>query len=325
MRVEQLEAWVLSLVDLVTKVRKVEDSRVELKADWPDSLSAARRIAAHANAADGSAVLWIIGLDEERGVTPLSNVDPATWVAQVAKEFDQLAPAFQDLVVPVESSSVVALLIDTTRRPFVVRNPTFGKQGGGSVALEVPWREGTAVRSARRQDLLRLLVPQQTLPSVELLSASVRASTSQKPQKGGAVEHWVTWLTVLQLYVIPMGNERVVFPRHKTRLAIAFDRSILRCEVGFQTPTYHLPDRLVRDSETVATTSGEAIVRGPGRLEVDGYFTHHYEDTLITGPLSVQLLLALAGSDHTIVLNAIVEEDVANSDTGSKTWSLSQS
>jgi hypothetical protein len=35
MRTEELEVWVLSIVDAVGAGRRVEDSRVELKADWP--------------------------------------------------------------------------------------------------------------------------------------------------------------------------------------------------------------------------------------------------------------------------------------------------
>ena len=70
MRNEQLEAWVLSFVDHVIAGRRIEDSRVELKADWPKPKSAARRIAGHANAADSDSILWIIGLAEGKGVSP---------------------------------------------------------------------------------------------------------------------------------------------------------------------------------------------------------------------------------------------------------------
>lgn len=65
---EQVEAWVLSIVDRVRKKQRIEDDRVELKAEWPEIAKAARRVAGHANASGGDSVLWIIGLNEERGV-----------------------------------------------------------------------------------------------------------------------------------------------------------------------------------------------------------------------------------------------------------------
>lgn len=47
---EQVEAWVLSIVDRVRKKQRIEDDRVELKAEWPEIAKAARRVAGHANA-----------------------------------------------------------------------------------------------------------------------------------------------------------------------------------------------------------------------------------------------------------------------------------
>jgi len=37
MRTVEVEAWVLSLVDRIGAGQHVEDSRVELKADWPEA------------------------------------------------------------------------------------------------------------------------------------------------------------------------------------------------------------------------------------------------------------------------------------------------
>ncbi len=57
---------------------------------------------------------------------------------------------------PFGSVIVVAMLFETDRAPFVVKNPAYGTVGGDPVSLEVPWREGATTRSARRRDLLRL-------------------------------------------------------------------------------------------------------------------------------------------------------------------------
>jgi hypothetical protein len=53
MRRAELEAWVLEVLERVEQGKPVEDSRVELKREWPDPERAARRIAGHANAARG--------------------------------------------------------------------------------------------------------------------------------------------------------------------------------------------------------------------------------------------------------------------------------
>ena len=52
-----------------------------------------------------------------------------------------------ELAIHSEGKSAVAILIETDRAPFVVKNPKHGKSGGGPVSLEVPWREGLAVSS----------------------------------------------------------------------------------------------------------------------------------------------------------------------------------
>ena len=75
--------------------------------------------------------------------------------------FDGQAPSVQDLAVTVGDAVVVALVFGTDRAPFVVKNPG---------EFEVPWREATGTRSARRAELLTLLSPLQKLPSVEALS-----------------------------------------------------------------------------------------------------------------------------------------------------------
>jgi hypothetical protein len=49
----RVEAWALGIVSRVKSSQKVEDSRVELKREWPVPEKGARRLAAHANAALG--------------------------------------------------------------------------------------------------------------------------------------------------------------------------------------------------------------------------------------------------------------------------------
>jgi len=154
--------------------------RTELKAEWPtDFAKAARQIAGHANAAGDEPVLWLIGVDEVRGVVDFALSEFSDWYNQLARQFDALPPRITPLVVPYNDKRPVALLIETDRAPFVVKNAAHNTPGGGSVQWETPWRAGNSVRSARRADLLRLLSPLQTRPDVEIRGASASASVNR--------------------------------------------------------------------------------------------------------------------------------------------------
>lgn len=191
MKTSELEAKVHGIIDRVTRKQPVEDSLVELKSDWIDPKKASRHLAALCNAARGEPVLWLVGVDEDRGAIGVQEAELSNWWAQVRAEFDQQPPTLiQNVAAPVGDNSVVALLFDTTRAPFVTKNPVVG----GPVVLEVPWREGNATRSARREDLIRILVPAVRVPEVELLDA--RASCLL-----GNCGLWRTTLT-LDVYVI---------------------------------------------------------------------------------------------------------------------------
>ncbi|HEV3146901.1 MAG TPA: ATP-binding protein, partial [Gemmataceae bacterium] len=153
------------VIEALRKGAPVEDSRVELKAQWPDPKKAARQIGGHANAAHGEPVLWLIGVDEKGSIVGADREEMSKWWPQVESQFDGLAPRIVDLNIPVDGVTVVALKIESDRAPFVVNNPA------ANMDKEVPWREGTRVRSARRADLIRLLEPVEKLPEIDLLWA----------------------------------------------------------------------------------------------------------------------------------------------------------
>lgn len=158
LRLVKTEAWALDIVSRVKSGNRVEDARVELKREWPDCEKGARRIAGHANSCFGSDILWIIGLDEDIGITGVEPKELANWWQCTSSYFDGVTPSLTDLIIYVDDQSLVCLLFETSRPPYVVKNPKFGTSNGGPVSLEVPWREGTSVRSATRNDLIRLLV-----------------------------------------------------------------------------------------------------------------------------------------------------------------------
>jgi hypothetical protein len=208
----ELEAWVLELVDRALRGQPIEDDRVELKSSVTDTVRAARRLAAHANTAGGAEILWIVGLDErQRRLTNGGREDAAPWVQQVAAQFDGVSPELVDhLTVPVPEGSVAALLFDTRQPPYVVRNPAYGKHAE-VVSLEVPWREGTHTRTARRSELLRILSPAQLLPDVEQMSAYL----STRGYGSGKVAEGLEWELLAGGYFTPRDDRSVSMPFHR--------------------------------------------------------------------------------------------------------------
>ncbi len=272
MRASELEVWTLDVIDRIAGGQPVEDGRVELKAEWPEPVRAARRVAGHANASGGEQVLWIIGVDEGAGVVGARHRDLSTWYAQVKAQFEGLAPGLvMDLAVPSGDASVVALLFDTGRAPYVVKNPRYGQSSGGSVSLEVPWREGTSVRSATRSDLIRMLAPLPHLPDIELMQGELTAQHMETQTSAGP-EKWLQWTLRLRLYVVPSSTESVVVPFHRCRAAFnvpAFlpERSVsitLNPDFTYTFGTELVPGGRIVRSLTIASTETEAIIDGPG-------------------------------------------------------------
>lgn len=264
----QLEHWVLSVLDRLRAKEPTEDLRVEIKTEWPSDISkVARRIAGHANAAQGESVLWIIGADEKNGVVVgAGEKELADWWPQVQSQFDGIAPDLMHLIVPTEPKAVVALLFDTTRAPFVVKNPT------ASAQFEVPWRDATGVRSARRSDLIRLLVPLQHLPDVAIRQAKLDTYISQENNPHRA---W-SWSLWVELYIVPLSEERIVLPFHRcgvtlTILGILPERSL---HVAVHAGAKHNVGGYPIQSLTITGGNTELVIDGPG----SAYLTSHFDE-----------------------------------------------
>lgn len=245
----------LDTLDRIARGHRVEDHRLELKAEWPDPTRSARRLAGHANSAQGDWIVWIVGVDERTGTCrEPSSVDTASHWASMQACFDGVTPELVlDLRVPRGQGCVQALLFDTSRAPFVVKNPA-----GGAVQLEVPWREATAVRSARREDLLRILVPRLQMPDVDLLRAEIERVTPEQSfsrQAGLRVN--------LTLYITPHSTAQLVVPKHRMT-------AVLKTTPGPHTSWtatcgVHVTPLGEPGSGTgIEWTGGELIIRGPG-------------------------------------------------------------
>ena len=90
---QELELWTQEIVPAVLKNQRIEDSKIELKSSWPEPSKAAHVLAAHANAARGAAILWLIGVDEKgQRLTNPNPAELANWSASVERFFDGDAP-----------------------------------------------------------------------------------------------------------------------------------------------------------------------------------------------------------------------------------------
>jgi hypothetical protein len=113
--------------------------------------------------------------------------------------FDGIAPSIVDVNVPYEDHTVAALCFETDRAPYVVN---VGDQG--PTTREVPWREATRVRSAKREELLRILVPTLREPEIEVLKAEYEVQS-----------RWGAGGFDCELYVIPRTTDRLCIPMHR--------------------------------------------------------------------------------------------------------------
>jgi hypothetical protein len=203
----ELNSWALEFLGRVERRVPIEDFRVEAKKGWPDpsTVWTARQLAGHANAARGENILWLIGADEKSGkVVGAKREELSDWLAQVKSYFESEYPTLQDQIIDYNGITVIALCFDTSRFPYVIINPAHGKVKR-EFELEVPWREGTAVRSAKRNDLVLMLTPLIRLPKLQLLRGQVDSVTS-----GGKAIAFT-----LSFYVVPVGSESITFPFHR--------------------------------------------------------------------------------------------------------------
>ena len=273
MRAVQIESWALRIIDQVNNNQPNEDFLVELKRDWIEPKKAARRIAGHANAARGENILWLVGVDEKEGVLGASDKELANWYPSVKTYFDEFAPRMTSVNVVSKGLTVVALLFETERLPFVVKNPKYGSSAGGAVELEVPWREDTTTRSARRSDLVRLLFPISRMPEVEVLSIKLSEQIEGRDEDTGNYLSGVFNISA-EMYIAPSDDKRLVIPFH--RCGVEFDtpgNPSLKAHWLEFCPSHGRSDpifsrRTVPGSLTIESTTSEVIVNGPGKMSL---------------------------------------------------------
>lgn len=288
MRNHEIEAWALGIIDRVIQKQPIEDDRVELKAEWPDALKAARRIAGHANAARGEPILWLIGVDEKAGAIPgVSFHELGSWHASVVSGFDELAPELVSLSVPSQGVTVAVMYFETDRVPFVVKN-----SAGGAIQREVPWRDATAIKSATRSQLLRLLSPLQKLPLAEVLGALVIA----EPLKSQDVRSFMRWEALVALFVTQPANQQSVFSGHKCRVKLTLSNGKV---LGPFTGTTFRAER----GSNIKATENAAVIDGSGLFEARMSFSVEWNnegESFYEGPVQVEWSLHPAGHERSI-------------------------
>jgi hypothetical protein len=213
MRTAQLETWIYKILERVKAGQPIEDTRVELKTVWPDAEKAARQIAAHANASPGEPILWILGVNEKANTVPgVDRTEPSDWSAQFRAQFDEgVYPELRLSVnLPDGHVTVAALYFETSRAPYVVKNPK-----GGHITTEVPWRDGASTFSAHRSQLLRLLAPTVRLPRMEILQAALLVKSNEQNRTHGR-QGRLAWELNLDVYFMPVTPDLVVIPKWQT-------------------------------------------------------------------------------------------------------------
>jgi hypothetical protein len=290
MKSSDVEARVLRLADQVRAGVSVEDSRVQLKTEWPTAdHKTARRLGGHANAARLEPILWVIGLDERGKAVKSANANEvSSWWGAVQKHFNGVPPdLLYSVNAPVGDAVAVGLLFDTARAPFVVTVPD-----ASPFDREVPWREGNGTRSAKREDLLRILVPSVTAPRVDILQGKVHLN--EQPSATVA-----TWALNLVFYITPMTRDIVHIPFHTLRCAIrlssteiVFDRE---CRIG--------PIGFKGERSNIAKTLSEMSANGPGMVHLIGQGASKRD--LVGRSVELELDVRFRTTDdHDVVLNA---------------------
>ncbi len=305
MRNHDIERWVLDIADRVSSNQPIEDSKVELKREWILPEDAARGMAGHANAARGESILWLIGIDQKQGTVIGANYEElSNWWNKVKSYFDELSPTLTDLNVPYKGKTIVALLLDTKRAPFVVVNPKFGQVNGHSIAKEVPWREGTSIRSANRSDLIRLLSPIQSKPEIEILDGQVFVQEYNQ----GRPEQKSIWHFRITIYITLHNDTQVIIPFHKCEASFEIqdkaeiyplntNRILLK---SISSPLIKSqPGEFDHDPLNVENTNNEIIIYATTRfyLETEADFLGLESKNFVNKQIAFSAKLVPAGSD----------------------------
>ena len=304
MKKQEIEFKVLDIIDRLEHGQPIEDNEVELKARWPeDHFRAARRIAAHANSAGGANIMWLIGVDEKKGVIGARFEELSTWYAKVTSKFDQLiAPTLISLSVPYKGKTVAALVFETDRAPYVIRIPN---SHTGPVTHEVPWREANSTRSARRSDLIKMLYTVNRKPEIEVLNGIIELQKAITSERSGQCRF--QWALSMQVYFAAHTTETIVFPFHKCNIVFrqrgnADEKSFENIKIN---PPSSFSSREFKEkpqSLTVNATDYEVLIKTAGMAYITGeFYSESNNEMFLPEHLDVKAYLKTHISDDPII------------------------
>ena len=218
---DEIEAWARQVIAATESGAHFEDGLVELKSDWPASdFEAARQLAAQANAVGGNPILWLIGVKQGKGVVGVSPRDLAKWWPKVQRHFDKAAPRLlADRILDYSAGTTVALMFNPSEPPYVILYPPGEFPGKRAISREVPWREGTALRSAGREDLLRVLAPVGLVPEMRMITGLSNVVQALEKAAEDGSPNKLTWYLRTRVFVNPRSTQPVVFTASEPPLA----------------------------------------------------------------------------------------------------------
>ena len=243
----KLEVRVMSILDRVEQGQRIEDSTVELKSNFINPVKAAEVLAGHANAALGEQLLWLIGVDEKQGaVVGIDQTELKDWLSKVNKTFDEIAPTLiKDLVVPRNGLSVLALVFETDRAPYVVKHDNKPQRW-------VPWRYGADTQPAKRSDLLRMLLPTIKSPKIEVQQGFFTGAANAEPS---------IFKVFVRLYLIPATSSEVVtIPSHKIKGILVFPEESYKIssESTVRVETLERAEQTIQINKHMSTKEGRS-------------------------------------------------------------------
>ncbi len=209
----ETEIWAMRVLERIRNGTFSEDSLVECKREISDHYKVARRIAGHCNAERGETVLWLIGVDERNGITGWSRPDMASLLPQIWSHFEGDAPVTNIVNITQGDVKLTALAFHSTRPPYIVKNPDHGTKGH-VIDREIPWRDGTRIRTARREEVMMLLLEHSLAPQIEIFGGTAMKSrfrSVENPSPDGEIEVMVQ----LDFYVMPRSLNPIVIPHHR--------------------------------------------------------------------------------------------------------------
>ena len=324
----QLEFQALTLLDALNAGQESAGAKPDHShfASWPGPpRRAARLLAAQANAARGRNVLWLVGVktdDSGRHSTGRLRVTGAqlpqfdAWLQNLLPFFDGLAPKVRAFVIPygahgsVPAQSVIALQIETSRAPFVIRTTAAG------TTLDVPWWDPATgqTRSAGRTELVKLLVPLQDLPQFEVLEAEL--TFYKNPHPSGAQKTLHRWTLDGSLYVIPQPETRAVIPLHRCSGSLRIPGS------AFAAAAQDLSLTADKLSPAVRVTESAVLVEGLGRLFIYCCGSTTAAEIPWQSPMTATFDLIPAGAERAAVATASLHSEPATESNQAGRWKL---